>query len=78
MTLEDIEKMDTEFLDVQTVAEYLGKGPQNVRISIRQGVPWAYMMGRADFRIPRRAFVNYHKHGNAVVMEAENAERSTP
>jgi hypothetical protein len=69
MKLEDIEKMDTEFLDVQTVAEYLGKGQQNVRVSIRQGVPWAYMMGQADFRIPRRAFVSYHKYGNAVIME---------
>lgn len=70
MTLEDIEKMGVEFLDVQTVADYLGKGPQNVRISIRQGVPWAYMMGQADFRIPRRAFVNYHKHGNTMVQKS--------
>jgi len=35
------------------------------------------MMGRADFRIPRRAFVNYHKNGNAVIM-ADLTERNEP
>lgn len=72
MTLEDIEKMDTEFLDIPTVAEYLGKNPQPVRQSIRNGVPWGYVMGNADFRIPRQAFVNYHKYG-AVVIVRETA-----
>ena len=70
MKLEDIESIDAEFLDISTVAEYLSKGPQNVRESIRQGVPWAYMMGRADFRIPRRAFVSYHRNGLSIIKEA--------
>jgi len=69
MTLEQIEQMDAEFLDVVTVAEYLGKNPQPVRESIRKGVPWAYVLGNADFRIPRRAFVNYHKNGSCLVRE---------
>jgi len=71
MTLEQLENMDCEFLDIPTVAEYLGKNPQPIRESIRKGgVPWGYVMGRADFRIPRRAFVNYHKHGNPVIFNA--------
>jgi hypothetical protein len=69
MKLEEIEKMDKEFLDINDVAKYLGKNPQPVRQSIRNGVPWAYVMGNADFRIPKRAFVNYHKHGGVVVKE---------
>ena len=70
MTLEDIEKMDVEFLDITTIAEYLGKNPQPVRASLRSGVPWGYVMGNADFRIPRRAFISYHKYGGVVVKES--------
>lgn len=66
MTLEDIEAMDAEFLDIPTVAEYLHKNMQPIRETIRAGVPWAYVMGNADFRIPRRAFVNYHRFGGVV------------
>ena len=69
MTLEDIEAIGMEFLDIVTVAAYLHKKPQDVRCSIRNGVPWAYMMGKADFRIPRRAFINYHKFGSVVIKE---------
>ena len=65
MTLEEIEKMDCEFLDVPTVANYLGMKhqPQIVRELIRRGVPWAYVVGKAKFVIPRRAFINCHKYG---------------
>lgn len=68
MTLDDIEKMTCEFIDIPTAAEYFGKDKQQVRVSIRNGVPWGYVMGNADFRIPRRAFVNYHKYGNAMAQ----------
>lgn len=66
MSLNDIEKMDCEFLSVFTVADYLGSKPQPVRELIRQGVPWAYVIGKAKFVIPRRAFVSYHKFGGTV------------
>jgi hypothetical protein len=70
MTLNDIEEMDTEFLDVQTVANYynMPSMPQCIRESIRNGVPWGYVLGKSKFIIPRRAFVNYHKNGSAVIM----------
>lgn len=64
--LGDIEKMDCEFLPIPVVAEYLQKNPQPVRESIRAGVPWGYVLGNADFRVPRLAFVNYHKYGQAM------------
>lgn len=70
ITLDDIEQMDCEFLDIPTIAKYLGKSVQPVRQSIRNGVPWGYVMGNADFRIPKRAFVNYHKYG-ACVLERD-------
>jgi hypothetical protein len=69
MKLDDIEKLDTEFLDIPTVAAYLKKSQQSVRESIRAGVPWGYVMGAAAFRIPKRAFVNYHKYGNHIITE---------
>jgi hypothetical protein len=66
MTLEEIEKLDCEFLDIPTVSDYLRKDKQQVRNSIRKGVPWGYVMGNADFRIPRRAFISYHKFGSVI------------
>ena len=74
MRLEDIESMGVEFLDVQTVADYLGMGnqPQPLREAIRKGVPWGYVIGKAKFVIPRRAFVSYHKKG-AVAKGSDNA-----
>lgn len=71
MTLEDLERMDCEFLPVLTVAEYLHSKEQHVRVSMRNGVPWGYVMGQADFRVPRRAFVNFHRHGQAVQMKED-------
>ena len=67
MTLDELEAQDKEFLSIPDVAEYLGKQQQNVRESLRLGVPWGYVMGNADFRIPRRAFVNYHRLGSPTV-----------
>ncbi len=67
MTLEDIEKMDCEFLPIPVVAEYLGMKnmSQCIRVAIRKGVPWGgYVQGKATFRVPRRAFVYYHKYGS--------------
>lgn len=71
MTLDELEKMDCEFLPVPVVAEYLEKNPQPVRVSIRNGVPWGYVMGNADFKIPRRAFIHYHKFGSPVIAKAQ-------
>lgn len=71
MTLDQIEKLKVEFLDIETVAAYLGKNPQPVRQSIRAGVPWAYVMGNADFKIPRRSFVFYHRFGSPVFMKED-------
>lgn len=68
MTLSDLENMDCEFLTVKTAADYLKSKEQHVRVSMRRGVPWGYVLGNADFRIPRRAFINYHKYGSCVVM----------
>lgn len=69
MTLEQLEVMNGEFLPIPPVAEYLGKKEQSVRESIRNGVPWGYVMGNADFRIPKRAFVNYHLYGGMIVSQ---------
>jgi hypothetical protein len=63
MTLEEIENIDSEFLDIATVSEYLNIPPQYIMQSIRRGVPWGYALGNGNFRIPKRAFVNCHKHG---------------
>jgi hypothetical protein len=63
MTLDEIEKMNAEFLDILTVSKYLNKNPQQIRESIAKGVPWAYALGTGDFKIPKRAFVHCHKHG---------------
>ena len=73
MTLEELEKMDCEFLDIPTIASYLGGEHmlQPLRETIRKGVPWAYVVGKAKFVIPRRAFINYHKYGNAVVVKGD-------
>jgi len=71
MTLDDLEKMDCEFLPIAAVAEYLEKNMQPVRNSLRQGVPWGYVMGNADFRIPRRAFVSYHRYGSATEVNRD-------
>lgn len=73
MTLEDLEALDEEFLPIPPVAEYLHKNQQAVRESIRNGVPWGYVMGNADFRIPRRAFVNYHRYGGMIVGQRRSA-----
>ena len=68
MTLSDIEQIDTEFLPISVVAEYLGMShqPQPLRESIRKGVPWAYVIGRAKFVIPKQAFISWHKHGGII------------
>lgn len=66
MTLEQLDKLDTEFLSIADVADYLGKNPQPIRESIRNGVPWGYVLGTATFKIPKRAFVNYHKYGSPI------------
>ena len=65
-TLDEIEASNKEFLTVAEVSDYLGKNQQGVRVSIRQGVPWGYVMEDATFRIPKRAFVNYHKYGAVI------------
>jgi hypothetical protein len=66
LTLDDLEKTDGEFLDPMVVSEYLGCKPQPVRETIRNGIPWGYVIGKAKFVIPRRAFVNYHRYGGVV------------
>lgn len=68
-TLEQIEALDKEFLSISDVSEYLGKVPQGVRVSIRAGVPWGYVMESSTFIIPRRAFVNYHKYGAVIRID---------
>ena len=66
MTLSEIEAIDKEFLSPSEVAEYLHKKPQGVRVSMRKGVPWGYVMEEATFIIPKQAFVNYHKYGAVI------------
>lgn len=63
MTLDELDKMQVEFLDIPTVSKYLNKDPGYIRNALRQGVPWGYSLGSSDYRIPRRAFVSYHKNG---------------
>lgn len=74
MTLEELESMNVEFLDIATVSRYLNKDPQYIRNALRRGVPWGYWLGSSDYRIPKRAFINYHKNGYPGIVPKENAK----
>jgi hypothetical protein len=66
MTLEDIENIPRETLKIREVAEYLQCNQQSIRSSIRcKQVPWGYIIGQSKYIIPKRAFVHWHKYGNA-------------
>jgi hypothetical protein len=71
MTLEQLESLPGEFIPVKLAAEYLQSGEQHVRCAMRKGVPWGYVMNKADFRIPKRRFVSYHKE--ALIARSEVA-----
>lgn len=71
MTLEDLERMNVEFLDIPTVSKYLNKDTRYIRDALRRGVPWGYYLGSSDYRIPKRAFISYHKNGYLDISQKE-------
>lgn len=73
MTLEQLERMEGDFLKVADVAEYLCKRTDTIHQSIRNGVPWAYVIGNSTYMIPKRAFVNYHRYGGMIITQKKGA-----
>lgn len=66
MTLNDIKRMDREFLPPSIVARVVGCDPQSIRIQAREnpdalGFPVSVQGTRT--RIPRRAFVRWMEGG---------------
>lgn len=66
MTLDDIKRMDREFLPPSVVAHVVGCDPQSIRIQAREnpaalGFPVSVQGTRT--RIPRRAFVRWMEGG---------------
>ena len=60
MTLDDLRKIDREFLTPAQVAEILGCDPQGIRVWARQrpeGLGFPVCIVGSRTKIPRRAFV---------------------
>ena len=71
MTLAEIEKMDTDFLTVQQVAECMRMSPQLIRDQAEREVRWlGFPICRAGhaFRIPRAGFVAWAKGETPAMM----------
>ena len=68
-TLEDIENIEGDFLTVTEVSEHLAVHPQYIRVAIRNGVPWGYVLGKCKFVIPKQAFVSFHKYGAVIKVD---------
>jgi hypothetical protein len=76
MKLEEIEAIEDEFISTDIAAAYIQRTtpekskPQAVRDAIRkQQVPWGYIVGTSTIRIPKQAFINYHRYGGVVTVE---------
>ena len=66
MTLKEIEQIDKEMLIPADVATFLGCGTHNINCACKAGtLPWAYMVG-TRCKIPKEAFVHYHRYGAAL------------
>ena len=66
-TLEEIEQLTDEILYPWHVAKYLGTCENTINCAARARLlPWAYKLGKHT-RIPKQAFVNWHKYGAAFV-----------
>ena len=62
MTLDDIRKIDREFLTPAQVAEILGCDPQGIRVWARQrpdGLGFPVCVVGSRTKIPRRAFISW-------------------
>lgn len=79
MTIEDVEKIDREFLIPKEIAPILGCSAFNINLQAKydreNGVssfPFPVILIGTRVRIPKRAFVEVMKHGNS------NAETQKP
>lgn len=78
MTLEDIEKLDREYLIPADIAPILGVSQYNINLQVRQdkerGVnnfPFPTMMIGTRVKIPRRAFLDAMLHAPVQLQEDE-------
>lgn len=70
MSLEDIEAIPKEILTPRDVAGYLACDPYSINTSCKAGqLSWAYMKG-TRCRIPKKAFLNFHKYGSVTIINA--------
>ena len=68
MTLDDIRKIDREFLTPAQVAEVLGCDPQGIRVWARQrpeGLGFPVCIIGSRVKIPRMAFVRWIEGGDS-------------
>lgn len=73
MTLTDLEKNSSDFLDADEVASYLGCNPHCIRVQAQDepdklGFPVIVINRRV--KIPRDAFVFYCRYGRPVLIES--------
>lgn len=73
MTLDDLEKIEREFLVPNDVAQILGCDPYNINVQARKdqmngtkSFPFPVIMIGNRVKIPKRAFLEVMKHGTAV------------
>jgi excisionase family DNA binding protein len=71
MTLTEIEALGKNILTPSDVAAYLDMSQYTINLACKAGqLPWAYMVG-TRCKIPKEAFVNWHRYGSAPIKEME-------
>ena len=78
MTLSEIERLDTDFLTVQQVAECMKMNPQVIRDQVERDVHWlGFPICRAGhaFRIPKDGFIAWAKGTTPMLVYDQREQR---
>ncbi len=73
MTLDDLEKLDREYLIPKDIAPILGCDTYNINLQVKRdkqtginSFPFPTMLIGTRVKIPRRAFIEAMKHGSTA------------